>query len=125
MSANQRVAIGRATLRFLSRTLDREAIMVLSFDFKVFPKRRFPIETRQKYRCNPSCMVRLLRAVRPMFPKLGFSGSAIASANCGWLGKLKKSAEKVRRVCSPIGILKSFCTERSRLLTPGFLRFEK
>src|SRR5258708_1336900 len=37
----------------------------------------------QKYKCNPSCTIRLGSAVRLMLPKFEISGSAFGSANSG------------------------------------------
>src|SRR5438094_9742773 len=57
-----------------------------------------------------------------MYPSVG---SPAGSGNWAWFGRLKKSAENVSRVCSPAGILKSFCREKSRLSTPGFRTLAK
>ncbi len=37
----------------------------------------------QKYKCNPSCIVLLFRAVRLIWPKFPTVGSAFGSANSG------------------------------------------
>src|SRR5438067_1571293 len=79
----------------------------------------------QKNTWSPSCTTRLGSDVLVILPKFALPGSEIGSANCARLNRLKKSARNWKRRTSLPGILTSFCSEKSKLFTPGFRRSAK